>query len=786
LEGFVAGQRARADALELVDTSDDSVNLARTLGGLCRELRGMLADDGAAQAVVWRLMLSDAASSPREDRGIVSQMSVAVGCVDRRSWADDDWATFYESFMAAYAPRERHHFGVYITPTRVVEAQVRLIGDVLARELDPPRSFASSDVVIVDPAAGTGAYPLAVIAQSHGASWAGRMHLFEPHPGAASVAAWRLRTELGSDAAQVHVRDVLDRPTPAEGGVVVCLGNPPYDRQVIAEDGSARKGGWVRFGDPASAAAPLLHDLMDDDNGLHHKNLFNDYVYFWRWAVWAVCEQRRGPGIVSFLTPASYLRGPGFGGLRALLRKAFDVVWIVDLEGDRLAARKTDNVFSIRTPVAIAIAARFGPEQAAEPARVRYARLDGSRSDKLAALGRIRGLSDLTWHEVDDALLPTAVFLPRRRGAYSTWPRLSELFPWQASGCQMKRTWPIAPTPDVLRARWAQLLDLGREERAAAFRPTRDRSVDSSPGGLAPIASLTSGTQAPRLERYVYRSFDRQWLIADPRFGDFMRPLLWRAAGPRQVFMTSLLTNVLGPGPASVVAAHVPDLDHFRGSFGGRAVIPLWCDTEATRPNSAAGLLDRLASAYGAFVQPEAFFAYCYALLSSPTYVDRFAEDLRVPGPRIPLTADLALFERAVALGRRLVGAHTFGERFEPGITTGQARCVVEPTGAPRVFAFDASAAVLQVGEGRFEDVAPAVWEFSVSGLRVVRSWLGYRSARPRRRATSPLDQIRAQWSPALTCELLEVIWVLEATIAARPELAALLDDVVRGPTLAL
>jgi len=52
-----------------------------------------------------------------------------------------------------------------------------------------------------------------------------------------------------------------------------------------------------------------------------------------------------------------------------------------------------------------------------------------------------------------------------------------------------------------------------------------------------------------------------------------------------------------------------------------------------------------------------------------------------------------------------------------------------------------------------------------------------------RGRKSSPLDEIRPErWTPALTDELLELLWVLEHTLAMEPELEALLDEVVRGP----
>src|SRR6202011_2107898 len=122
---------------------------------------------------------------------------------------------------------------------------------------------------------------------------------------------------------------------------------------------------------------------------------------------------------------------------------------------------------------------------------------------------------------------------------------------------------------------------------------------------LPALSTLEPGTACIEPLRYAYRSFDRQWVLPDARLGDFMRPALWRIASPHQIFLTSLLTNVLGPGPAAVATALVPDLDHFRGSFGGRAVIPLWRDPGATIPNVADGLLDDLAQLYGFPASPE-------------------------------------------------------------------------------------------------------------------------------------------------------------------------------------
>ena len=145
-----------------------------------------------------------------------------------------------------------------------------------------------------------------------------------------------------------------------------------------------RKGGWVRYGDDGDSEPAILEDFLAPARaagaGVHLKNLYNDYVYFWRWALWKVFDSTNDPGIVTFITASSYLQGPGFVGMRRKMREVFDELWIIDLEGDSLGARKTDNVFAIRTPVAIAIGARYGPPAPDTPAKVRKVQADRLRT----------------------------------------------------------------------------------------------------------------------------------------------------------------------------------------------------------------------------------------------------------------------------------------------------------------------------------------------------------------------------------------------------------------------
>jgi hypothetical protein len=764
-----------------------------------------------------------------------------------RRKGQDPWLYFYEDFLTAYDPKLRLERGVIYTPVEVIRAQVRLTSRLLEDKFAKDLSFADPEVVVLDPAAGTGAYPLAVLQQGlarvaeefgpgsvsgYATDMARTIHAFEILVGPYAVAHLRLTQALldagGSlppEGANVYLTDTLEAPhaQPPEGQltlmyrrlsdehrraqkvkaqtrVLVCIGNPPYNRQQIAEgEGDIeRKGGWVRYGDENQGG--ILDDFLaparEAGYGVHLKNLYNDYVYFWRWALWKVFESTKGRGVVCLITAASYLRGPAFVGMRRVMRQTFDDLWIIDLEGDNLGARKTDNIFSIRVPVAVAVGVRYGKPNPDTLATVHYARITGSQIEKLARLDSLRDFNDLKWAECFSGWMDP--FLPVGAGNYFGWPLLTDLFPWQYSGVQLKRTWPIGETKALLEARWRRLMAAPPNQRAALFREAGRkvgesyRPLDGAGARLAPIKSEPSDAPVPPIQRYGFRSFDRQWIIKDTRLADRMRPPLWLAHGPNQVYLTSLLTEVLGAGPAATVAAEAPDLHHFSGR-GGKDAVPLWRDSAAAQPNVTAGILEHLSCVYGCEVNPEDLLAYCYTLLASPSYVQRFSEELTIPGPRLPLTRDGKLFARIAAAGRRLIWLHTYGARFRPagerngvvprGTARNTRRISADPASYPETFGYDEPIRTLHVGSGAFAPVLPELWRFSVSGLEVLKSWLSYRMKAGAGRTSSDLDKIRPEsWTSELTRELLYLLWILEATVAIYPDLEKHLAAVIAGP----
>lgn len=763
--------------------------------------------------------------------------------------SEDPWLYFYEDFLAAYDPKLRKDAGAYYTPVEVVRCQVRLIDDLLVNRLNKPMGFADPGVVTLDPAAGTGTYLLGVIdhalarveAEQGAGAVAGlatelakNLYGFEIMVGPYSVTELRvtqaLRDKGGAlpaDGTHIYLTDTLESPhaeppvlpfylkpisqqhekalkVKSNVPVIVCLGNPPYDRHDAAtNENRVRTGGWVRWGDSEKEKDAILRDFIDPataaGHGKHVKNLYNLYVYFWRWALWKVFEHEtaRGPGVVSFISASSYLDGDAFRGVREHFRRQCDEVWVLDLGGEGRGTRKDENVFAIQTPVAIAVAVRSSKPNTQKSAKVHYARIEGTRAAKLAALDIITNFKKVKWKQCPDDW--QAPFRPAGKGEYFELPLLTDTMPWQHSGAQFKRTWPISPDQETLKLRWKALLL--SPNMAEAFKETRDRKISSpcphtppNGNGDKSLSTLPKATSEPLVVQYAYRSFDRQWAFADNRLGDFLRPALWGTHGGEQVYLTTLLNHPLGEGPALTSTVYIPDLHHFRGSYGAKEVCPLYRTADATEANILPGLLDLLSSTYGKRkgLSPEDFAAYVYGVLAQPAFTARFHKELETRELRIPITKDAKLFVKVRDAGARLLWLHTYGERFVPKgkkrgqVPKGKAKCVKAVPGDkesyPEDYAYTEAMRTLRVGEGEFKPVSAGVFNFEVSGLKVVQSWLKYRMKEGGGKKSSPLDDIRPErWTSQFTTELLELLWVLEATLETYPEQEALLEAVLES-----
>ena len=146
-----------------------------------------------------------------------------------------------------------------------------------------------------------------------------------------------------------------------------------------------------------------------------------------------------------------------------------------------------------------------------------------------------------------------------------------------------------------------------------------------------------------------------------------------------------------------------------------------------------------------------------------------------------------------VAHGEDLLWLQTFGERMrsktrkalkvDSGI-----KWTKEPSRIPadsKDFAYDPINEVLQVADGQLVGVNRAAWAFEVSGMQILKKWLGYRTAKGAGRAASsdsPLDKIRpTEWEPEWSEELREVVHVLCETERLIPRGVDILNRIMEG-----
>lgn len=806
-----------------------------------------------------------------EKSSLYNALAVIVRVMGAASWADisggksDVYLHLYEHFLKVYNPEQRKKTGSYYTPVEVVDQMVRLVDDALRTYLGKEHGLASEGVSVIDPAMGTGTYPLSVmhkVARTESLAPAARtralnrlaknLYGFELQSGPFSVAELRLNqtlremgAEVPEDGLNLYVADTLGDPyakqKPVNGNTLrllsqlsnkatrvkrevpiqVCIGNPPY------KDKAEGMGGWVESGFRSpDVASPILDDFRAPGMGKYEYVLKNLYVYFWRWAFWKVFEDSfralegqldsaQRAGVVCFITADGYLNGPGFAGMREYIRRSSSRGWIINVtpEGKRPPAKNA--VFAIETPVSIALFLREENTDEETPADIRYVALHGTFAEKMHALAAL---------DLDGAEFETArsgwgdKFAPEAGGDWDSYPELPDFYASCFPGVKPNKTWVYAPSESVLQERWAELIEGNDlEVRAERFKETRDTKITEGknplPGNDTFQGSLESLNDqiarelipdTPNIVQVGYRSFDRQYILADARLADMPRPKLWEHRVPGQVFIVEQHAHYPKAGPGLYFSALIPDMHAFNNR-GGRAHPAL---TIGGTPNLTEPAAQMLRERFGNNA-PDDLVYYLAALTGHPGYVRTFDEPLQQAGIRVPLTADPALWERAVQLGKQVVWLHTYGERGEPlpgmkylhqlpegadyvlptpTVDMGRTMPEKKPSFSPNPVDSlseeenNPVMGTISFGKARCENVEKRVFDYTIGGNQVLGLWAKYRLKKPVvRRSSSLNDIVQREWPEAWSEEYERLLYTLTHLVHLEPAQEKLLDEVLTG-----
>ena len=698
--------------------------------------------------------------------------------------SEDPVIHFYETFLAEYDPQRRIDRGVYYTPPQAISYIVRSVDGLLKTKLNKPDGLAENDVLILDPATGTGGFLLAVlnhiseyITTTYGtgdwhqyindAQLVQRLFGFEILVAPYTIAHLKLSLFLRAqgwrpaERLRIYLTNTLEEPVEKElytfaefisheanaavsvkrdEPLLVILGNPPYPRHSM--NPSRDSDGELTF------IGGLIEDYKQvDGQPLGERNskvLQADYVKFTRWAQWRI--NKNGEGIIGYIVNNSFLDGPIFRGMRKSLLDSFNAIYLLNLHGSsrkREAAPTTqrdENVFDIVQGVSILLCVKQRDNPS--PAEVYYADMWGSREVKYRTLSET-DVQTTRWMQLQPTS-PFYLFVPQtteRLAEYEQGWEITDIFQTRSVAVMTGRDkLTLHRTPETLQetvADFASLPEADAREKYGLGRDSQDWKVHLAQADLQ---------NHPDAEKHIapihYRPFDTRWTYYTGQSAGFhMRP--------RHNVMRHLRKNNLALCVCRVVSnpvwQHALITDKItenryvsnRGSESAH-VFPLYLypdpeelelSTERLlnlKPDFLRTLSERLALPQTAplglpqGVSPEEILAYIYAILYSPTYRERYYAFLQYDFPRIPLPPDVEHFRKLSTLGGELIDWHLL--KGENGAAP---RHRFEGEGeavVSRVRYVDGGVWINRTQH--FTDVPADVWNYEVGAHQVCEKWL--------------------------------------------------------------
>lgn len=624
----------------------------------------------------------------------------------------------FEAELARNFPQQRRDRGVFYTPWEVAQRIAFQIDSRLKRdfhlsdgladtsswesicshvgsdpppEIDPLQRF----IKILEPAAGSGVFLIAVLRQIHRnlqstsvtpkeASRRWHQYVVEDLP--VSLHAMELMPDALEQLQELAAQFLEDHGIPQKNippisvycgnalesqvhqafgsPATVVLGNPPYSAA------STNTGDWIkqllRGQSPESNQLRSYFEVAGTP--LQEKKLWlhDDYVKFLRVAQWHL--ERARYGVIGFVINHGFLDNVTFRGLRYQLMDQFNEIELLDLNGNSkkrgATARLTrdESVFDIGQGVAISLFSKSPSTKKSQS--IRYGERWGPRDSKL------KELAESEWDELVDQTitpLPPHYFLsPRSFQAsreYHQGILVTDLFPQGTSTVVTARD---AIVIDTCRDRLLARIDefrgqsLSDNELRAKYFP-RPRSSQYPPGD-------TRGWKLPaareflrgdihwqeRIEPCAYRPFDRRWIYWSSSMIDWPRGEVMNAM--REKNSLGLVVRRQMPPDRPCNYFFVADCLAIDGLLrsdnrGNETLLPLHINGKENinRKLLPANLVD---------VSPRSLLAFVYALFHSEQYRTQFAAHLQVEFPRVFLPAQSDVYWQLSELGEQLISRH--------------------------------------------------------------------------------------------------------------------------------
>ena len=629
----------------------------------------------------------------------------------------------YENFYKVYNTKAADRLGVVYTPNEIVRFMID--GADWLCEKHFGKNLIDKDVDILDPATGTGTFICELLEHFRGQpkklahKYQHELHANEVAILPYYVANLNIESTYAAITGQyeefpnlcfVDTLDNVGLHTSARGvnadlfgsvseenvarikrqnsrKISVVIGNPPYNANQANENDNNKNREYPDI-DKRIKQTYIAESTAQKTKG------YDMYRRFFRWS----SDRLNENGIVAFVTNNNFIDAKEADGLRKVIGREFNEVWVVDLKGNARTSgerrrREGGNVFhdQIRVGIAIWFCVK---KKGANGCKVMYETVgDYVKADEKLNFVSGRPLRDRQFELIKpdlknnwinlsgndfDTLIPLAT---KDTKAAKTAAKERAIFKLFSNGINTARdAWVTDDSAEGL-AEKAKFF-IGHYDKHPQNAKTYDTIIKWSRNLKVKLArGEREAVKKSRIVHYAYRPYfsnflyqsdlmidelgqlpamnrGDNWLIAMPAAGDF-RCLATDHACDFHFIGDSRVLSLYRYDVAGTRQDNITDwaLKLFTAHY-----------KDAASPGSA-----RTAAGAGSDkrkpkkVSKQAIFHYCYAVLHNPAYREKYAQNLKREFPRIPFYGTtLADFWQWAAWGEALMALHIGYEQVAP------------------------------------------------------------------------------------------------------------------------
>ena len=613
----------------------------------------------------------------------------------------------YEKFFATAFPKTSESLGIAYTPIELVDFTLMSTDEVMREEFG--RGLSDEGVHVIDPFTGTGSFLVRLLnnpdlvkdSDIHrkftSELWANEVLLLAYYIASVNIEmAYHQRGERQyesfpgitlTDTFELYEHDEPQFPEMLEGNsermssqrkapIRVVIGNPPWSAGQRSQNDNNANRAYLKLDEN------IRSSYAKRSKSSNLNALYDSYIRAIRWASDRIGEE----GMVAFVTNAGWLDSTSSDGMRLCLEEEFDAIWIFNLRGNARTSgeqrkKESGHVFgqSSRAPVVISLFVK-NPAKRRTKAEIRYRDIGNyhKRDKKLKIIRDAGSISGLDWKTISPN--SDGDWLNQRDPKFQTFMELGNndvkrgklqpttVFRSFSNGASTNRdAWAYNFCRKSVENNMERMISYYNEQcnklvEAKSNDPSisHDDVLDNDPDRISWSSSLISaaernmqrGFDADCIRFSHYRPFNIQHLYLDPIFTH-------RTAKMFEYFPAKDSQNklicVTGKGSSNdfgcLIVNVVPNLH----TLDTGQSFPRWIyrkdetsGEQVREDNITNHALEQFQNHYSdTKINKDSVFNYIYGVLHANDYRERFASDLRLGLPRIPMAEEFNAFADA-------------------------------------------------------------------------------------------------------------------------------------------